>query len=79
MAEIFAKGFNARVLTFDPYVKPEGAARIGAQLVDLETLLKESDIIMLHAPLTPQTYHVIGLLCALQKVLALACTWGMRK
>jgi len=60
VAEIFAKGFNARVLAFDPYVKPEEAARIGAQLVDLETLLKESDIIMLHAPLTPQTYHMIG-------------------
>ncbi|QOJ79186.1 hydroxyacid dehydrogenase [Infirmifilum lucidum] len=60
VAEIFAKGFSARVLAFDPYVKPGDAEKIGAQLVDFETLLRESDIITLHAPLTPQTYHIIG-------------------
>ncbi len=60
VAEIFAKGFNARVLAYDPYVKPEDAEKVGAQLVDFEILLRESDIIMLHAPLTPQTYHMIG-------------------
>lgn len=60
VAEIFAKGFNARVIAFDPYVTPEQASKVGAQLVDLETLLRESDIITLHAPLTHETYHIIG-------------------
>lgn len=59
VAEIFSRGFGARVLAFDPYVKPEDAARYGAQLTDLDTLLRESDIISLHAPLTPETYHII--------------------
>ncbi|MEM0093730.1 MAG: D-isomer specific 2-hydroxyacid dehydrogenase family protein [Thermofilum sp.] len=59
VAEIFSKGFGARVLAYDPYVKPEDAAKFGARLTDLDTLLRESDIISLHAPLTPETYHMI--------------------
>ena len=31
-----------------------------ATRVDLETLLKESDILSIHAPLTPETRHLIG-------------------
>lgn len=60
VAEIFARGFNARVLAYDPYMKPDYAEKLGARLVDLETLLRESDIIMLHAPLTSENYHMIG-------------------
>jgi D-3-phosphoglycerate dehydrogenase len=59
VAEIYSRGFNARVLAYDPYIKPEVAARHGAQLVDLDTLLRESDIISVHAPLTPETYHLL--------------------
>ncbi len=60
VAEIYSRGFNAQVLAYDPYVKPEDAARCGARLVDLDTLLRESDIITIHVPLTESTYHMIG-------------------
>ncbi|MEZ0345914.1 MAG: D-isomer specific 2-hydroxyacid dehydrogenase family protein [Infirmifilum sp.] len=60
VAEIFSRGFQARVIAYDPYVRQEDARKIGAELVDLETLLRESDIIMLHAPLTKENYHMIG-------------------
>ena len=60
VAEIFTRGFNAKVLAYDPYVSGEYAARFGAELVDLEELLSRSDIVMLHAALTKENYHMIG-------------------
>lgn len=60
VSEIFSKGFGATVLAFDPYVSKEKAAEYGAKIVDLKTLLQESHIISLHAPLTNETYHMIG-------------------
>ena len=38
----------------------EVLARTGAKLVSLEELLRSSDIITIHVPLTPETYHMIG-------------------
>jgi len=55
-----AKGFNLRVLAYDPYVPGEIIKELGAEPVNLETLLKESDIISLHVPLTRETYHLIN-------------------
>jgi len=52
--------FGMRVLAYDPYVLPARAQLHGAQLVDLETLLKESDVVSVHTPLTPETHHMIG-------------------
>jgi D-lactate dehydrogenase len=54
------KGFGMRVLAFDPFPNPEWASEHGVEYVDLRTLLKESDIVSLHAPLTPETDHIIG-------------------
>ena len=50
-------GFGCRVLAVDPYCDPKDASRI--ELVDSETLIASADIISLHCPLTPETYHVI--------------------
>ena len=60
VAEIFSRGFNAHVLAYDPFVNPEYAEKLGVRLVDFETLLRESDIIMIHAPLTKENYHMIS-------------------
>jgi D-lactate dehydrogenase len=57
MAEIMC-GFGMRMLGYDPYPNEE-AKKLGIEYVDLETLVAESDIISLHAPLTPDTYHLI--------------------
>jgi D-lactate dehydrogenase len=53
-------GFGMRVLASDPYADPAAAEAAGAQLVQLNVLLTESDIISLHAPLTPETHHLLN-------------------
>jgi phosphoglycerate dehydrogenase-like enzyme len=49
-----------RTLAADPYITPEQAASLGVELVDLDTLLSESDFVCINCPLTEQTYHMIG-------------------
>ena len=50
----------ARILGYDPYL-PEGqAAALGAQRVDLDTLLREADFVSLNCPLTAETRGLIG-------------------
>ena len=50
-------GFGCDVLAYDPY--PNRDAEAIVQYVPLPHLLKQSDIISLHCPLTPDTYHLI--------------------
>ena len=40
--------------------KPVEAARVGAQHVTLEELLRESDFVSIHTPLNKDTYHLIS-------------------
>jgi D-3-phosphoglycerate dehydrogenase len=55
------KGFlPQRVLVFDPHATPEAIREGGAEAVELDTLLAQSDYVSLHAPLTPQTRHLIN-------------------
>lgn len=51
-------GFGCKVLAFDPFENPD-CVDIGVRYVPLDTLLRESDIITLQCPLTPQTRHLI--------------------
>ncbi len=55
-----AKAFGLKVLVYDPYLSAENAKKIGVELVDLDRVLKESDYISLHAPLTPETQKLFG-------------------
>ena len=55
-----AKGLGMRVIYYSRNRKTEAEKEIGAEYVDFETLLKESDFISPHVPLTPKTYHLIG-------------------
>ena len=59
VAEI-AKAFKMRILAFDKYPNFERAEEIGMKYVDLQTLLRESDVVTLHVPLTPETEGLIG-------------------
>lgn len=54
------KALNMNVIAFDPYATNENAQKIGVKLTDLETLLKASDFITIHVPLTAETKHLIG-------------------
>jgi phosphoglycerate dehydrogenase-like enzyme len=51
--------WRARVLAADPYVEPAKFARHGALRVDLDTLLRESDVVTLHCNLTAETRGLI--------------------
>ncbi|HEY33275.1 MAG TPA: phosphoglycerate dehydrogenase [Dehalococcoidia bacterium] len=55
-----ARGFEMRIIGQDPFVSEEMAASMQVELVTMERLLKESDFITLHLPLTPQTRGLIG-------------------
>jgi D-3-phosphoglycerate dehydrogenase len=51
--------WNVRILAVDPYVPPQTLPR-GIELVDLPTLLSESDLVSVHVTLTDETRHMIG-------------------
>ncbi|MAS35038.1 MAG: hydroxyacid dehydrogenase [Anaerolineaceae bacterium] len=52
-------GFGCRLLGYDPYPNP-AASSFGLDYVELDALLGRADIITLHSPLTPETYHLIN-------------------
>ena len=55
-----AAGFGMRVLATRRHPRPADpeAAALGVQMVDLDTLLAESDYVSLHLPLTKESYHL---------------------
>jgi D-lactate dehydrogenase len=53
------QGFGSRLLAYDPY--PNDICRdLGVEYLDLPDLMAQSDVISLHCPLTPDTYHLIN-------------------
>ncbi len=57
---IRAKAFGMKVMAYDPYIPREKAERLGVKLVDrLEEMLKEIDMLTIHAPLTQETKNMI--------------------
>ncbi len=55
-----ARSFGMRLVGFDPFVSPEYARQLGAELMTLDELLAVSDFITLHTPLTESTHKLIG-------------------
>ena len=55
-----ARGLGMRVIAYDPYVPGAVMIRQGVKQVDLDTLLRESDFISLHVPLTEKTRNMFG-------------------
>lgn len=53
-------GWNLRLLAVDPYVDPARAAALGVELVDLKTLLAESNYVSVHVPRLPETRHLMS-------------------
>ena len=57
----FAKGFDMKVLAYDPYIPRSRAEKLGVELLDeLEELLRRSDFLTVHTPLTEETRGMIG-------------------
>ena len=53
-------GFGCRVLAFDPYENEELKSKYEVSYTDLDTLLKESDIVTLHLPLSKESRYIIN-------------------
>lgn len=53
------RGFGCRLLAYD-MIEQDEVKKCGAEYVPMKNLLEASDIITLHAPLVPGTYHMIG-------------------
>lgn len=55
-----AKGFNMKILYQSLSAKPGLEKELDAKRVDLNMLLRQSDFVSIHVPLTKQTYHMIN-------------------
>jgi D-3-phosphoglycerate dehydrogenase len=55
-----ARGFGMDIIVCDPYVESQKLEAMGVRPVDLETLLRTSDYVSLHAPLTDSNQHIIN-------------------
>lgn len=53
-----AIGFH--IIAYDPFLSKEKAEELGVVKVDLDTLCRESDGIVIQCPYTPQTHHIVG-------------------
>jgi D-3-phosphoglycerate dehydrogenase len=55
-----AKAFGMAVIAFDPYVPDGSMNRAGVTKVEFDELLRRSDYISLHSPLSPETQHLFS-------------------
>nr|WP_239565861.1 hydroxyacid dehydrogenase [Paenibacillus sacheonensis] len=52
--------FDVRIVLYDPFVGEERAREMGAQKLELEELLRESDVVSIHLPSLPETYRMFN-------------------
>ena len=57
---LLARPFGMRHLACDPYVEQDAVSDIGADLVDMDTILAESDFLSINVPFSEETHHLIG-------------------
>jgi len=55
-----AKPFGMRHIGYDPYIKQEAVDDVNVKLVDMDTVLTESDFVNISCPLNKETRHLIG-------------------
>ena len=55
-----ALGMNMKVIAYDPFLSAERALDLGVEKLELEELLRRSDFITLHTPLTDKTRNIIN-------------------
>jgi len=56
----YLQAFDVRVLAYDPNLDAAGAAELGVEATDLETLLSTCDVVSVHTPVLPQTRGMLG-------------------
>src|ERR671910_1983292 len=55
-----ARGFDMDLIYNDQYRNEEAERELGARYLELDELLRASDFVSIHTPLTPETTHLIG-------------------
>ncbi len=55
-----ALAFGMRLVAYDPYVSAERARHMGVELLDLGSLMAQSDFVTIHLPKNPETLGLIG-------------------
>lgn len=60
MATVFKEGFKSKVIACDPFTSDKIFNDYGVEKVSFEELLRESDIISIHAPLNKDTHHIFN-------------------
>ncbi|HEX4964981.1 MAG TPA: phosphoglycerate dehydrogenase [Thermoanaerobaculia bacterium] len=55
-----ARGFEMKVLAYDPFLDAAAARRLGVELLALDDLLAQADVVTLHVPFTEQTKNLLG-------------------
>ena len=56
----YLRPFQIRTLAFDPYIPEEKFVELGVEKTSLNQLLEQSDIVSLHARVTPETKNMMG-------------------
>lgn len=54
------RAFGSRVLVYDPYLRPDEALALEVETVALDTLFRDSEVVSIHLPSTPETHRLIG-------------------
>jgi phosphoglycerate dehydrogenase-like enzyme len=52
--------FEVEILLYDPFVSEEAASQLGVVKSELDNLLRQADIVSLHAPANPDTFHMLN-------------------
>lgn len=55
-----ARGFEMKVVAYDPFLDPAAAQRVEVELLPLEELLRRSEVVTIHTPLTEQTRNLLS-------------------
>jgi D-3-phosphoglycerate dehydrogenase / 2-oxoglutarate reductase len=55
-----ALGLHMKVVTYDPFLTPDRAVRLGVEKVELDELLARADVISLHVPMTESTRNMLS-------------------
>ncbi|MFW6056227.1 MAG: NAD(P)-dependent oxidoreductase, partial [Chloroflexota bacterium] len=60
--EVFrlAAPLEMKHIAYDPFVRPQDLSDVTVQMVDMDTVLRESDFMSICCPLNEQTHHLIG-------------------
>lgn len=53
------QAFGMKIIAYDPYLDEESASKMNVRKTDLEELLRTSDFVSIHCPLTEETHHLV--------------------